>query len=395
MTMLPTVAADTVGAARPLSILQIGVGWMPECSGGSENVFYHLAKYLPAAGVAVSGLVPGSAAVREQSGGDVEAFATRTAPLIERLWSERKAAIRHLAHHGPDLVAAHFSLFALPVLDLIGPRPLVVHFHGPWAAESAVEGARWLSIKTKAAIESIVYRRADRLIVLSQAFADILVRSYGIEPERIRIVPAGVDCTRFGISATRRDARERLGWEIDRPTILTVRRLARRMGLSELIASMVEVRRHVPELRLLIAGKGAEQSNLQRLIEELELTETVRLIGFVPDALLPWAYRAADLSVVPSTSLEGFGMITAESLAAGTPVLVTPVGGLPEAVRELCPQLVLAGSGRRELALGISGAVTGALKLPSSEQCRAYAHNRFDWPQIAAKTREVYLEALR
>jgi len=85
----------------------------------------------------------------------------------------------------------------------------------------------------------------------------------------------------------------------------------------------------------------------------------------------------------------------AESLAAGTPVLVTPVGGLPEAVRALCPQLVLAGAGRRDLAQGIADAVTGALRLPSSEQCRAYAQSRFDWPQIAAQTREVYLEALR
>ena len=65
---------------------------------------------------------------------------------------------------------------------------------------------------------------------------------------------------------------------------------------------------------------------------------------------LPLAYRAADLTVVPTVALEGFGLIAVESLAAGTPVLVTPVGGLPEVVAALSPALVLAATGSAPLA---------------------------------------------
>jgi len=93
---------------------------------------------------------------------------------------------------------------------------------------------------------------------------------------------------------------------------------------------------------------------------------------------------------VPSIALEGFGLTTIESLAAGTPVLVTPVGGLPETVRELDPQLVLAGSRPTSLAEGVVAALTGEHVLPSPQACVAYARLRFDWPVIAEQVLNVY-----
>jgi glycosyltransferase involved in cell wall biosynthesis len=394
-TLSATLPAPVAATSRALSLLQIGAGWFPEFCAGGENVFYHLAKHLPDAGVAVRGLVVGSAQVRAQSDGRVSGFAPRSAPLATRLWRARQAISASFAAAAPDLVATHLALFALPALDKLRSRPFVVHFHGPWAAESALEGAGWMSVRTKHAIERLVYRRADRVIVLSEAFGEMLRRGYGVSASRITVIPGGVDCARFAIAASPRAARERLGWDQDRRHILAVRRLARRMGLSELISSMVEVRRQVPEARLLIAGRGDQEGALRRLIQELDLAEHVKLLGFVPDELLPSAYRAAEVTVVPSTELEGFGLITAESLAAGTPVLVTPVGGLPETVRPLAPDLVLDGCAPQDLARGIIGALDGTRPVPTSEQCRSYARRRFDWPVIAALTREAYCDVLR
>ena len=74
----------------------------------------------------------------------------------------------------PDLVAAHFALYTAPLLDLIHRTPLVVHFHGPWALESAVEGSGRISVGAKRMIEQLVYRRAQRVIVLSYAFAELV-----------------------------------------------------------------------------------------------------------------------------------------------------------------------------------------------------------------------------
>jgi glycosyltransferase involved in cell wall biosynthesis len=106
-------------------------------------------------------------------------------------------------------------------------------------------------------------------------------------------------------------------------------------------------------------------------------------------------YRAADLSVVPSVALEGFGLIAAESLAAGTPCLVTPVGGLPEIVAGICPDLVLADTRTSTLAEGIKAALRGELKLPDDASCRAYAEANFAWPLIAERVAACYRGTLR
>jgi glycosyltransferase involved in cell wall biosynthesis len=299
-----------------------------------------------------------------------------------------------LAQNRFALVASHFALYTLPVLDLIQPYPLVIHFHGPWASEGYVEGGGSLNTKVKFTLERAVYRHGTRFITLSEAFRDILHRFYKVPRERIQVVPGGVEARRFATILTRREAREQLGWPLDRPTLVTVRRLSRRMGLASLIGAIKEVRRRVPDILLLIGGKGRLSEELSARVLSLGLEGHVRFLGFVSDEQLPLAYRAADLTVVPTATLEGFGLIAVESLAAGTPVLVTPVGGLPEVVRDLSPALILPGTGVRSLAEGIGAALTGELSLPSARTCEGYVRSRYDWPVVAARVRGVYEEAL-
>jgi glycosyltransferase involved in cell wall biosynthesis len=125
------------------------------------------------------------------------------------------------------------------------------------------------------------------------------------------------------------------------------------------------------------------------------LGEHVRLIGFVSDEDLPLFYRAADVSVVPSVALEGFGLVAAESLAAGTPCLVTPVGGLPEVVGGLSAGLVMKSASVDDMAAAIRAALLGEMALPDAQACRDYARGAFAWDLIARRVAEVYAEALR
>lgn len=177
--------------------------------------------------------------------------------------------------------------------------------------------------------------------------------------------------------------------------MLTVPRLVRRMGLENLISAISEVRRRVPEVLLLIAGKGELSKELKAQVWSLGMKDSIRFLGFVSDEDLPTVYRAADLSIVPTVALEGFGLVAAESLAAGTPVFVTPVGGLPEVVSGLSADLVLSGSDVGSLAEGLEAALGGELILPDAEACRNYVRVRCDWPVFAARVQEVYAEALR
>ena len=87
-------------------------------------------------------------------------------------------------------------------------------------------------------------------------------------------------------------------------------------------------------------------------------------------------------------------MITLESLASGTPVLVTPVGGLPEVVSPLSPDCVFEDTTTESIAGALAECLAGRRTVPTSEECRAYAEENFSWPVIAGRTRIVYEEAI-
>ncbi|MGF1481322.1 MAG: glycosyltransferase family 4 protein [Cyanophyceae cyanobacterium] len=377
-----------------MKTLQIGLGWFPECAGGLDRYYYDCANHLAQADIEFSGLVVGSENVERDSQGKVKAFAASDASLVKRWFGIRKYFLQQVTQQDPDLIVSHFSLFAFPVLNLIKNRPLVTHFHGPWALESDVETQKPLAIKVKSVVESAVYRRSRQFIVLSKTFRDILHQKYQVPLDKIHIIPGGVDLDRFDIDLSTTEARRKLDWHPDRPTIFCIRRLARRMGLENLIAAIAKIRDRHPDLMLYIAGKGALAATLQKQIAELELDNNVKLLGFVSDEDLPLCYRAANFSVVPTLSLEGFGLIVVESLAAGTPVLGTAVGGIPEILQPFCSDLLFEDSSVEELAVGIDEALTGQRKLPSQEACLNYVKDNYTWEKVARQIREVYQLAL-
>lgn len=377
---------------RGMHTLQLGAHWFPEQPGGLERYYYELLRELPAVGVCCRGLVIASAPPRTDQATPVHAAASGAAPLWTRWRAVRRLVRRSLAEHPVDVVASHFALYAAPTLDLLDSRPLVVHFQGPWALESKLQGAHWGTVKIKQALERRVYRSATLLLTLSRQFAELLARVYGIPEERIRTVPGAVRVDNFALTETREAARDILGWPRGRPIVLTVRRLVPRMGLPELLEAVRRLRTSLPDVLVCIAGAGPLAPQLARLAADLD--GRVLLLGRLSEEKLRLAYRAADLGLVPSTALEGFGLVVVESLAAGTPVLVTPVGGLPEVVAGLGPDLVLGDSRPETLADGLELALRGRIRLPSAEACQAFVRERYDWPIIAARVGAVYQEAL-
>ncbi len=380
-------------AIKQLRTLQLGNDWFGERQGGLNRVFSELLKHLPDAGVQVRGLVAGSRRVEQITDGMVIGFAPAGAPLMSRLYRARQAALRVLRDEKPDLIVSHFALYTCPLLDQLRKVPTVIHFHGPWAAEGGVEGSTSLSSKAQALLERAVYNRGERIIVLSNAFREEL-RRYGVLEERIRIVPAGVDTDLFNDKLTRAQARVMLGWPTDRPIVLSVRRQVRRMGLENLIDAVVNARKKVPDILVLLGGTGPLMAELRDRIASQGLEQNVRQLGRIEDENLPTAYRAADLSVVPTQALEGFGMITLESLASGTPVLVTPIGGLPEVILPFAPECVFAGTSSAVIAATLTDFLTGRSSLPTDQACRNYATAKFSWPVITRRIREVYADAL-
>lgn len=377
-----------------MKALQLGTSWFPEEAGGLARVYYGCINYLPQAGVGVSGLVVGSEHVWSSSAHTVRSFASSNSSTWRRSLNLRKAVQQTLASSQFDLVASHFALYTLPALDVFGDLPLVMHFHGPWALESQAEGAGRLSVWGKWLIEKLVYQRANGFIVLSEAFRQILHQTYNVPLEKIFIVGGGINTAEFDLDLSIAQAREKLGWQQDRRILLCVRRLVKRMGLENLIEAIAKVRQQYPDVLLLIAGKGAIAETLRSQIQELQLEDYVQLLGFVSDQDLAIAYRAAELSIVPTVALEGFGLTVIESLAAGTPVLGTPIGGIPEILQPLSRDLVLDGSSSEQLAQGIIEALSGQRQIPTSTDCQIYVKHNYDWQAIAQRMKSVYEQVL-
>ena len=382
--------STSLAANQPRHVsLHIGIKYG---SGGEGRVFSELSKYLPSQGIDLIGAVAGPDNAAEMTNGRVLSFAAEGADMATRLLKARSTVIDMVRAAKPDLIASHFALYTAPALDRLKSLPQVTHFHGPWAAESQEEGSGRIVTALKKRVENYVYQNADRVIVLSKAFAGLAEQRYSIDPEIIRVVPGSVDISRFSLTTSRAASRLHLGLPNDRPILLSVRRLVQRMGLSRLIQAVEIISKVVPDVLLCIGGEGALRRSLEEQVEARSLQNHVRFLGYVKEADLPLLYRAADINVVPTLALEGFGLVAAEALAAGTPSLVTPIGGLPEVVAPLSSNLVFASSAVEDLASGLTAALRGTMKLPDQSACEAYARQNFTSTLMAVRTAEVYRE---
>lgn len=364
-----------------MRILQLGMHFDPG-AGGADRYFAGLCEALRERNIDTLAAAFGEPPRLEGN----FSLGSSDASLLKRWAAIRRLVTREASK--TSVIASHFALYSLPLLTIRGLPAQVIHFHGPWAAESAGEGAPQRTVAIKKAMERLVFSKAQRFVVLSNAFRDVLVADYGCAESRIHVIPPGIQLAPFLSAPERARAREILGFSADRKIIICVRRLANRMGLENLIDAMVTLRKTMPEVLLVIAGRGPLAEALHARIQSKNLESHVRLAGFVPDAELPTFYAAGDVSVVPSVSLEGFGLITAESLAAGTPCLVTPVGGLPDAVSGLHQDLILESTTPEAICLGLRKALDQPFL--GAAECRDYATRSFDWKIRVEKILHVY-----
>src|SRR5262249_51875396 len=133
----------------------------------------------------------------------------------------------------------------------------------------------------------------------------------------------------------------------------TIRNLVPRMGLDSLVTAMRQVVDCRPDCYLYIGGSGYLKPQLAEQVEALGLSNNVRFTGFIPEERLSDYYGAADLFVLPTRMLEGFGLVTVEAMASGTPVMGTPVGGTREILQGFDPRFLFPGVESADLASGL------------------------------------------
>jgi glycosyltransferase involved in cell wall biosynthesis len=221
--------------------------------------------------------------------------------------------------------------------------------------------------------------------------AENLQKNHGIPSGRIRIVPGGVDLDRFQ-PGPRDAARRTLGWPPNATILFTARNLEPRMGLENLLEAMKQLSdRHPASLRLVIAGEGSLGPFLRERSRALGLESRVSFSGLLPESHLPLAYQAADLFVLPTRLLEGFGLVTLEALASGCPVLGTPVGGTGEILTAFSPSLLTDGTDPEDLEKGVESYLARPPEEVEDLRRSAAAHvrDRYGWDRMASSVEEA------
>ena len=206
-------------------------------------------------------------------------------------------------------------------------------------------GRRW--------VERAVMRRCSRVIVMSDFMRKRVLSAHRIPEGKLYLLPGAVDHRKFHPATDRASIRRQLGLPTDRMVLFTVRNLGPRMGLENLLHALNEQGEELRDVLVLIGGEGPLRPMLEGLIRSLELTGRVRLLGFIPEEYLPRYYQAADLMLLPTAELEGFGLVTVEALACGTPVLGTPVGATQEILAQVDPGLLTEGHDPGAIAKGV------------------------------------------
>lgn len=295
---------------------------------------------------------------------------------------------------GWDAVIFHqpFSAAALAAGAPGAARRLYV-FHSPARDEYRVRaeplggGRPALGTGLVAAVLGCLERRALRaasvVVVLSEFSRQVLARTHGGLRAPVVTIPGAVDLARFRPPADRRAVREALGLPRGGALLLTVRDLQPRMGLDTLLRALVVLgaRR---ELTCVIGGSGGLRPALERLAADLGLGAAARFAGHIAEEALPSYYQAADLFVLPTRVLEGFGLVTVEALACGTPVVATPVGATPEILLPLEPRLLAADNSPEALAEALAAALPLTADPSFRRRCREHAEGGYSWERHIA-----------
>jgi glycosyltransferase involved in cell wall biosynthesis len=213
------------------------------------------------------------------------------------------------------------------VAALLTRVPVIVHtYHGH------VFHGYFSPLRTRAflAIERWLAPRTTRLIAVSDSVKAEILR-FGIgTPERVAVVPLGLELDRFvGCAVREGELRAQLGLDPDTPLIGIVARLAPIKAHDVFLAAASVVAQEMPQSRFVVVGDGECRSTLENLTRRLGLVEHVTFLGWRPD--LERIYADLDLVVLTSRN-EGSPVSVIEAMAAAKPVVATRVGGVPDLV---------------------------------------------------------------
>lgn len=225
-----------------------------------------------------------------------------------------------------------------------------------------------------------VFKKSAKIICVSRSLAEVALK-LGADAEKLKVIPNGINTDIF-YPRSRSRARDRLGIEKNATVILSVGGLVKRKGFQRVIQHLPRLRVEIDNLQFLIVGGGSVEGDysdeLHALVKELQLEDVVRFEGLQPPEKLPDYYGASDLFVL-ATANEGWPNVLVESLACGTPVVATDVGGVKEIITHDYLGKTVPFGDKEDLYLAINHSLH---KKWDREKIAVYGQNR-SWNNVA------------
>ena len=271
--------------------------------------------------------------------------------------------------------------------------PIVTTVHYPITFDRRVdlaEASGWRRLTTRRwygflAMQARVARRMSHILTVSQSSARDIASDFGVRPERVTVVPLGVEPEVFSLPEQPRVPGRIVAMaSADTPM----------KGIATLLEAFAKLRTE-RNVELLLITKPKPGGRTEQLLESLSIKDSVRFVSGLSDTELAKLVGSAEIACVPSL-YEGFSLPTVEAMACGTPLVVSRAGAIPEVVGEdgVCADLVTPGD-VEELAHAVAALLDDPdRRRRMGEAGRRRAMDRFSWHAVAEATAAAYTRAI-
>ncbi len=292
----------------------------------------------------------------------------------------------------PDIIHSHWILpqgFISYLNYKISRTPYIVT---TWGGDMFVFKKKGAVSALLRKIYSKVLNNSKNSTSVNMVFLDEM-KSVTQNKEKIRYIPNGVDSKLF--TPEKKDNSLRKKYGITGPFLLFIGRITEKKGISYLIEAMPEVKKQIPNAKLMIIGSGELEDSLKQLSSNLNVSNSIIFTGPITNKELPKYYASADLFIAPSITTkdgdrEGFPTVFLESMSSGTPVLTTKIDGIKEIIIEGKNGFLVDQKSSSQLADSIISLIKSKSKLSSTESfSRSLALKSYDWNIIAKQYAEV------
>lgn len=310
----------------------------------------------------------------------------RVVPWANKAWRLR-VLLAHNLNHNQDAVIGEADLFH-------ATDHLLPNLHDV-ASIFSLHDLTVLTTETHTTLNKLFLKltlnrflaRADAILVPSEATKRDTLRFYNPPPEKLHVIPYGVD-SRFFSDEPNAVQAVRAKYQLPDTFVLTLGTIEPRKNLSRLLDAFIKLHAQGVSIPLILAGReGWRSRDFLKKLEAAQLGHSVRILGFVDDADLPALYAAATAFVYPSL-YEGFGFPVLEAMAAGTPVVSSNAASLPEVIGQA--GVLVSPYDTDGLTEAIRDVVSQpGLRMTLREAGRRQAQ-RFTWTETARATLRIY-----